>query len=105
MRVYFSLTLRALNNLPEIRKRQYENKGGVRASRRSGSIADRHENKNVARSFSAKRNTARNLTRCNIAKQLKWQGFAGHRTDRRLAREIQARERAAYLGSRVFRAW
>jgi hypothetical protein len=100
----FFLTLRVPDNLPEIRKRQYENKGGVRASRRNHPIADRQENKNLALLFSAKRNAARNLTRCNIGKQLKWQGFAGHRTDRRLARGLQARERAVCPSNRVFHA-
>jgi hypothetical protein len=100
----FFLTLRIADNLPEIRKRQHENKAGVRARRRNGPIADRYGNKNFARLFSAKRNTARHLTRCNIGKPLKWRGYPGHRTDRRLARKIQARPRAGYLSSRVFRA-
>jgi hypothetical protein len=37
-------------------------------------------------------------------KTLKWHGFARHRTDLRLAGKIQARARAGYLSSRVFRA-
>jgi hypothetical protein len=95
------------NNLPEIRKRQYENKGSVRASRRNRSIAGRYENKNVRRRFSAERNTTRDLTRCNIGKRLEWRGFASQCTDRRLhqrnlsAGTCRAPEQSSHRASRL----
>jgi len=62
------------DNLPEIRKRQYENKSSVRASRRNCSITARHEKQKRALSFFRQAKYSAILTRRNIGKALELSG-------------------------------
>ncbi|MGA9087675.1 MAG: hypothetical protein WB420_01040 [Bradyrhizobium sp.] len=94
----FFLTLR-VDNLPEIRKRQYENNAGVRAFRRNDAGYGAAQKRKTLAAFSAKRNAARVLMRRSIGKQIDLAGLESGQAVRVTSRAIQGTCRGAEQSS------